>query len=378
MDEQGVDGVLVANPTNVRYLTRFPKSGGTLAIVLRNLLTEPILIVPSANLDFVLEEICETAAIHTYGEFFREINVERDLNKNEQRIAHLFKNALHDKDRDKCAAAILQQHDNHSIKLLTDMNLIEVAGIIQELPSLEIVSDALAFKRLRMVKTDEEIRRLRSVARLTEEAIEETLKQVEIGVSQAQLACIFHVALAKKGALLRLDNISIGRSSAFGNANVPEDRLEKGQVIRFDVGAIKKGYLSDMARCYSAQRVEDRVRQVYDALHLGQKAALEAIRPGVEAKDVFMITIKAVRNAGLPDYKRTHVGHGIGLEGDGYDPPLLGPRDTTILQAGMVLCVETPYYEIGFGGLQVEDMVLVTDDEPIFLTTSQTDIVILQ
>jgi Xaa-Pro aminopeptidase len=67
----------------------------------------------------------------------------------------------------------------------------------------------------------------------------------------------------------------------------------------------------------------------------------------------------AVRKAGLPHYRRNHVGHGIGL--DGYEVPALTESSTDVLTPGMVMCIETPYYELGFGGFQVEDMVLVTE-----------------
>jgi Xaa-Pro aminopeptidase len=377
LEECGVDGLLVAKPPNVRYLTRFPKPGGTLGIVLQDSLTEPILIIPSANLDFVLEEVGETAEIHVYGEFFRSLKAGQELDEREERIAHLYHNALENSDRDHSAASILRERGVTTSALLTDVGITEFAGLGRHLPSLELVSDPPAFKRLRMVKTDEEIQRLNEVAGLTEEAITATLDQIAQGVSQAQLARTFHLAVAAKGARLRLDNISLGRSSAFGNANIPGDKVEIGRVIRFDVGAIKGGYISDMARCYSFRQAEDRVLSFYEALHVGQEAALEALRPGVQARDVFEIAVKAVRSAGLPDYQRTHIGHGIGLDGDGYDPPLLAPGDDTILEAGMVLCVETPYYEIGFGGLQVEDMVVVTEEKPTFLTTSRRDFQIL-
>jgi Xaa-Pro aminopeptidase len=90
----------------------------------------------------------------------------------------------------------------------------------------------------------------------------------------------------------------------------------------------------------------------------GQDAAIACLRPGVIAADAFAAATAAIRDAGLADYHRHHVGHGIGLEV--YDIPLLAPRDETPLEEGMVLCVETPYYELGYGGLQPEDAVVVT------------------
>jgi Xaa-Pro dipeptidase len=367
LEERGANGLLAASPRNVRYLTRFPKAGGTLALLLRDSLTEPILIAPSVNLDFILEEIAETAEVNTYGKFVRCFTDDQALNAREKWIAHLHEGTRRDQDRDGCAAAILERRGLASATLLTDVIVGEVAEIGSHLPALKMLPDPTAFKKLRMVKTGEEIRRLAEVARITEQAIADTIAQVAEGVSQAELARCFHLAVAARGAELRLANISFGRSAAFGNANISEDRLEPGQIIRFDVGAIKDGF----------REVGERARQYYGALHAGQQAALAKLRPGMQAREVFEIATRAVRNAGMPHYERTNVGHGIGLNGDGYDPPSLAPGDATVLEPGMVLCVETPYYEIGFGGLQVEDMVVMTEGKPEFLTTSRNDLQIL-
>jgi Xaa-Pro aminopeptidase len=97
------------------------------------------------------------------------------------------------------------------------------------------------------------------------------------------------------------------------------------------------------------------------ALVEGQQRALDGIRPGVAACEVFQLAVDGVRRAGIPSYDRSHVGHGIGIAGAGYDLPSLAPSDETLLEPGMVLCVETPYIEVGYGGLQVEDMIVVTE-----------------
>ena len=69
-----------------------------------------------------------------------------------------------------------------------------------------------------------------------------------------------------------------------------------------------------------------------------------------------------MRETGIPHYGRQHVGHGIGLGLGGYDRPTIAPGDHTALEADMVLCIETPYYEMGWGSVQVEDMIVVTED----------------
>jgi Xaa-Pro aminopeptidase len=216
-------------------------------------------------------------------------------------------------------------------------------------------------RKLRMIKTAEEVRRLNDAARAAEEAIAKTIAALRLGVTQRELAIVFSSSVARQGARLRLDNVSVGRSSAFGNANVPEDVLDDGSIVRFDVGAIVDGYASDLSRCLVFGEPSVKVDRIYGALLAGLRAALDELRPGIRACDLFETAVDEVRRAGLPHYERTNVGHGIGIAGDGYDPPLLSGSDTTELEPEMVLCVETPYYELGFGGLQIEEMVLVTE-----------------
>lgn len=82
------------------------------------------------------------------------------------------------------------------------------------------------------------------------------------------------------------------------------------------------------------------------------------IRPDVRGSDIFNTAMTAVRREGIPHYARSHVGHGIGL--DGYDLPALTNTSADVIEEGMVMCVETPYYELGWCGLQVEDTIVVT------------------
>jgi len=192
-----------------------------------------------------------------------------------------------------------------------------------------------------------------------------------LGATQRHLARVFNQTAIAANCYIRQDNASIDGGSAFGNLNTPGDLVTTGSIIRYDVGVHYEGYASDIARCYSFRTVRDKVRRYQDALVAGQERLLECIRPGAMPADIFNAVVETVRKAGIPHFQRTHVGHGIGIAGAGYEPPLLVPSDDTPLQAGMVLCVETPYVEVGFGALQVEDMLVVTNDGYRLLTHSE-------
>ncbi|MGE3159420.1 MAG: M24 family metallopeptidase, partial [Xanthobacteraceae bacterium] len=96
----------------------------------------------------------------------------------------------------------------------------------------------------------------------------------------------------------------------------------------------------------------------------------DIIKPGLKVSDLFKDIVATVQREGIPHFARSHVGHGIGV--DGYDPPNIAESSKDVLEENMVVCIETPYYELGFAGLQVEDMVRVTKDGAESLMTLPT------
>ncbi|MDR7523425.1 MAG: Xaa-Pro peptidase family protein [Armatimonadota bacterium] len=233
-------------------------------------------------------------------------------------------------------------------------------------PMITFVPAASLWRAIRAVKTTEEIARLQRAARITEDAVEAALQAAAAGVTERAMAQVFEQALLAGGARPLFTVIAFGSHAAYPNAQPGRRRLAPGDLIRFDVGCRYEGYCSDIARTAVFGVPSPRQVATYQALLDGEEAALAAIRAGVSAEAVFEAAVRCVRDNGLSHYRRHHVGHGVGLEI--YDEPLLAPGQTAVLEAGMVLEVETPYYEVGFGGLQVEDTVLVTDDGCRLLT----------
>jgi Xaa-Pro aminopeptidase len=156
------------------------------------------------------------------------------------------------------------------------------------------------------------------------------------------------------------NEITFQRRAAVGALPIQDGVLEEGDIIRFDVGCKFEAYCSDIARLFVFRgEVPPRAQRIYDAMKAGEERGMEAMRPGATARDVFEATVAAVKDAGVPDYERNHVGHAVGLEV--YDGCLLSPGDETALEEGMTFEIETPYYEIGFVGVQIEDTVVVRD-----------------
>ncbi|WP_422368605.1 M24 family metallopeptidase [Pelagibius sp.] len=229
--------------------------------------------------------------------------------------------------------------------------------IQESFPQATFCKAAEHFRRIRAVKTEEEISRLRQAAQITERSIAAALDVACDGATERDLARAFHAQTVLEDATPVLGCIGFGPRGAMPNVQPSGRPLARNDVIRFDVGGRYQHYRADIARNAVLGDPCTRMRTYHEALHTGVAEALAMIRPGVRASDVFDTAVRAVREAGLTGYKRSHVGHGIGI--DGYDLPSLAPDSSDVIEEGMVLCVETPYYELGWCGLQVEDTVVV-------------------
>jgi Xaa-Pro aminopeptidase len=226
--------------------------------------------------------------------------------------------------------------------------------------------------RVRAVKTCYEIEMLRQSSTCTEKAIMDSLAVAANHATDIEIQSAFKKSLIDSGAEHLFSAIGVGTRSCFPNV-VPEGtHLERGGLLRYDAGCRFQGFPSDLARNAVIGTAPERVRQIYQAMLNGEEAAIQFMRPGVLASEVFEVAMEATRKSGVSHYRRHHCGHAIGL--DIYESPIIRPDDSTPLEAGMTFCIETPYYEVGLGGIQVEDLVVVTEDGSELLTALSRDL----
>jgi Xaa-Pro aminopeptidase len=373
LQDQGLDGLLAAsNIPNVFYLCGIWRRADVAAAIHRDRPAAPWVAIPRSEADYALEAVPGLVGVVTFGTFYREVEVGAALTARERRVRALGVDLEPRPTFLEALVAILAEAGLSQGTVGYDERGLDPSlalALERRLPNLSLVRAAATFRQIRMVKTPEEIRRLTQAVRITEEAITEAVGEAREGMTQREMAIAFEVGQVRREAQPNIGHVGFGRGAALGMLNFPEDRLQRGDVIRFDVGCIYRGYASDAARTFGLGRPPDKVLKYYEATLAGADRALAMIKPGVTAEEIFHATVDAVRRAGIPHYRRQHVGHGIGVGLAGYDPPLLAPGDKTALEPGMVLEVEPPYYELGMGGLQVEDTVLVTEEGCRLLTT---------
>jgi Xaa-Pro dipeptidase len=246
---------------------------------------------------------------------------------------------------------------------------------VEHLRPRRVVPAAGLWHSARRVKGPWEIECLDRALRITEEAVNAVIQALKPGVTEREAAALYEQELAHRGARPFCSTILFGVRAAFPAAPQSERALKPGDLVRIDVGAVFKGYHADLGRTAVLGEPSPRQAAVHDALQRGLEAALDAMRPGARAAAVFAAAVEAARGAGLPEYGRHHVGYGIGLEP--FEPPLLAPGVEEALETGMVLRVETPYYEPGWGGLHLKDTVLVTRGDHHVMNRSVRGLVVL-
>jgi Xaa-Pro aminopeptidase len=150
-----------------------------------------------------------------------------------------------------------------------------------------------------------------------------------------------------------------------------EEPVTYGDLVRLDLTISHRGYWADSGRTACIGSPSLQVRKRYGAIRLAVESALEAVRPGVTFADVYDVAMKAVAPQ-IPGYRRRHCGHTIGLRP--YDGLLVAPDESAPIEANMVLNIEVPYYGIGWGGVQLEDTVVVTQTGCAPLTRMNHDL----
>lgn len=248
--------------------------------------------------------------------------------------------------------------------------------IVDRLPDYKIVDGTEVFMDARLIKHPEEIAGIEASARCAAESLEAALAQFKLGMTEYQIGQMYNLELAKRGAQPYFATVTSAYRAAFSDTvNDPHRPIEVGDMIRFDYGCILNGYCSDLARTAVVGEPSQKIKDLYKAVCVGVDAAIAAVKPGVPCKDLFNIALEETKKAGIPHYRRHHVGHGIGVEC--YDNPSITPSSPFILEEGMVINLETPYYELGWGGVQIEDTLEVTKDGCRMLDHTTRELIVL-
>lgn len=232
-------------------------------------------------------------------------------------------------------------------------------------------------ERMRVVKSADEIEKMTKAQRLTEEAFEDTLNHLAVGMTERDVALDLEYRMRKLGADgVSFDLITISGAKTSMPHGVPDNKkIEKGDFVLFDIGATFEGYHSDMTRTVAMGNISDKQKFVYQVVLDAQMRGLQKVKAGVTCGDVDNACRSYIYQAGFEGKFGHSTGHSVGLEI--HEKPTISPENEKVLKSGMVITIEPGIYLPGEFGVRIEDMVVVTEDGCINLTNSPKELRIL-
>ena len=233
-------------------------------------------------------------------------------------------------------------------------------GIAAASPQAQIQAATPITAGCRMIKSEQEVERMRLASRVTLAAYEAAYRALKPGMTKPDAEHLIEQAHAKLGFEGGAD-VQVGEYSAFPHGSVTPQVIREGSVVLVDGGCTVEGYTSDITRTFVLGKASDKMKKVFDIVHKAQSAALAAAHPGVECGSIDAAARKVIVDAGFgPDYKYfTHrVGHGMGM--DGHEWPYLVRGNQTKLAQHMTFSDEPGIYIRGEFGLRLEDDMHIT------------------
>jgi Xaa-Pro aminopeptidase len=247
--------------------------------------------------------------------------------------------------------------------------------LAEELPGVELVAMSGLVEWTRMVKEPGEIAALRRAVQITDAAYIAALSAMRPGVTEAEIAWVIDKYFREHGAEgSAFPTIVAAGTHAAMPHHIPDDTpLRAGEPIILDLGAKVDGYCADLTRTVALGYADDRLRETHAAIVAGMDAGIARLRPGIVACDAATAATEAIQARGM---EAAHVlGHGVGLSV--HEWPWVSPEeDGVTLAAGMLSTAEPGIYDPAWGGVRVEECVLITEDGPEILSNAPRTLVI--
>lgn len=234
----------------------------------------------------------------------------------------------------------------------------------------ELVDVGTEIRRRRLTKSEAEVDRLARAAAITDAATQTVLAKLRAGQTEAEVAFLIGSAIGEHGGTPAFPSlVQSGPNSALPHLEPTNRKLQQGDLVLLDFGAEFAGYKADTTRMAVVGQPGDMQREIHRVVLEAHDAAIAAVRPGVTTGDVDAAARRVVEAAGYGPNFFHRIGHGIGLED--HEDPSLDPGSSLVLEPGMAFTVEPGIYIPGFGGVRIEDDVVVVDSGCRVLTQAE-------
>lgn len=344
-DSMGIDGILITNDTNRRYLTGFTGTAGMVLITK----AEAHLIVDFRYVEQAYSQVKNYSIIRVKDKsaFFEEI-VEITKRLGVSRLGFEQENVTY------------QLHSRFKEKLSAEM--VPLSGVIEN---------------LRMIKNEDEIKLIKTAAEISDAAFSHILEYIRPGLSEIEVANELEIYMRKQGATSSAFDIiaASGKRSALPHGVASTKKIEKGDMVTLDFGAYYRGYRSDITRTIAIGEPDVKLKEIYYIVLEALSRALSGIKPGITGREADAFSRDYITKKSYGEQYGHGSGHGVGL--DIHEEPFMSTKCKKIIESGMVLTVEPGIYIPNLGGVRIEDDILVTNEGNVVLTKSPKDLIIL-
>ncbi|XEC92861.1 M24 family metallopeptidase [Paenibacillus tarimensis] len=253
----------------------------------------------------------------------------------------------------------------------------DYAAWSEALQGTRLVPVSFVVEQLRMVKDPGEIAVMQEAATLADETFHYIAGLLKPGMRESDIALEIEVFMRSRGAASSsFDTIvASGERSALPHGVASDRIIGSNEFVKLDFGAYYKGYCSDITRTVFVGKPTDKHREIYNIVLEAQMHALSEIKPGMTGKEADALTRDIITRYGYGDYFGHGTGHGLGMEI--HEAPRLSKTSDTVLTPGMTVTVEPGIYLPGFGGVRIEDDVVITDHGIKILTSSPKELMLL-
>ncbi len=272
-----------------------------------------------------------------------------------------------------------QSIDRSSIKRVgfeaRHLSVAQLNKLQDALKGLELVPTLGLVEKFREVKDDQEIELIREAAAIADKGFAHILSFIEPGVTERSVALELEYFMRKAGAEKVSFDIIVasGARSAYPHADTSDKPLMNGDFVKMDFGAVAGYYCSDMTRTVALGEPSEQQRRVYAAVRSAQEEALEAVAVGKNCRDIDAVARDFLQESEYAEFFTHNLGHGVGL--NVHEAPLIGPKSEQRIAIGMVITIEPGVYLPGFGGVRIEDMVVVGDAGNEIVTRSPKELI---
>lgn len=277
--------------------------------------------------------------------------------------------------------SLMKKHNAKSLAVESmDMTLSRMSFLEKKFPDIEFIkSDELSnnIYDMRTIKSTEEIEKIHKAQKIAEKAFDEILGFIRPGVTEREIALKLDNCMLENGAEgLSFETIALAGANTSMPHGVPGNyKVENGDFVLMDFGAVYDGYHSDMTRTVCVGQSSEKMGKIYDIVLKAQLEALKKVKSGITGSELDGYARDIIDESGYGDFFGHSLGHGVGMEI--HEFPTASSKSETILKENMVVTVEPGIYLPGEFGVRIEDFVVVTENSHQNLTNCPKKLIIL-